>query len=85
MPDWNTGVIIAKFSVNFAVTSFWHENFNNREDNFQSIAICSKNDIDIRSRSKFCGASYITFVKSTFDSNIIKLLVLCKNNSLPLT
>ena len=44
-----------------------------------------KNDIDIRSHSKFCGVSYLTFVKSTFDSNIIKLLVLYKKNSLPLT
>ena len=52
-------------------------NFNNREDRFQSVAICSKNDIDIRSHSKFCGLSYLTFVKPTFDSNI-KLLVLYK-------
>ena len=52
-------------------------NFNNREDRFQSIAICSKNDIDIRSHSKFCDVSYLTFVKSTLDSNI-KLLVLYK-------
>ena len=34
-------------------------NFNNREDKFQSIAMCSKNDTDIRSHTKFCGASYI--------------------------
>ena len=33
----------------------------------------------------FCGVSYLNFVKSTFDSNIIKLLVLYKKDSLPLT
>ena len=60
-------------------------NFNNREDKFQSIALCSKNDIDIRSNTKFCGASYVTFVKSNFDSNIIKLLILYKKSSLPIT
>ena len=59
--------------------------FNNREDKFQSIAICSKYDTDIRSHSKFCCVSYLTFVKSTFDSNIMKLLVLYKKNSLLLT
>ena len=60
-------------------------NFNNTEGRFQSIAICSKNNMDITSFTKFCGASCITFVKFTFDSKIMKLLVLCRKNSSPLT
>ena len=52
--------------------------FNIREDKFQSFAVCSKNDIDFTSHTKFCNASYITFVKSTFDSKIKKQLVLYK-------
>lgn len=46
-------------------------NFNNTEEKDQSISICSKNDTDITSHNKFCGAFYITSLKSTFESKII--------------
>ena len=41
--------------------------------------------MDITSLTKFCDASYIAFAKFTFDSKIIKLLVLCRKNSSSLT
>ena len=69
---------LLSYSLHILQLPAFDMNFDNREDKFQSSEICSKNDIDIRSHSKFCGVSYLTFVKSTFDSNIIKLLVLYK-------
>ena len=48
--------------------------FNEREDKFQNIVICSKKDIGTTSHTKVCGASYISFVISAFDSNINKFI-----------
>ena len=57
---------------------------NNNQDRFQTIAVCTKVDTHILSHTKLTGASFITLLKSSFDSKSIKLLLLYKKHALPL-
>ena len=58
--------------------------FNNSEDRFQSLAICSRAEIFVSLHTEVNGASLVTFVKSSFTSQTIKLLLLHKKYTLPL-
>ena len=57
---------------------------NNSEDRFQSLAICSRQKVFVSSHTEVNGASLVTFVKSSFTSQTIKLLLLYKKCTLPL-
>ena len=58
--------------------------YNNNQDRFQSIAVCTKVNAHIISHTKLTGASFITVLKPSFDNKIIKLLLLYKKHVLPL-
>ena len=49
--------------------------YNNNQDRFQTIAVCTKVDTHIISHTKVTGASFITLLKSSFDNKSIKLSV----------
>ena len=59
--------------------------FNNNEDWFQSLATCPRPETFISSHTEVNGASLVTFVKSSFTSQTIKLLLLYKKHTTPLT
>ena len=56
----------------------------NSEDRFQSLAICSGPEIFITSHTEVNGASLVTFVKSSFTTQAIKLLLPYKKYTLQL-
>ena len=56
----------------------------NSEDRFQSLAICSRPEMFITSHTEVNGASLVTFVKSSFTSQTIKLLLSYKKYTLRL-
>ena len=58
--------------------------YNNNQDRFQTIAVCTKVDTHIISHTKVTGASFITLLKSSFDNKSIKLLLLYKKHALHL-
>ena len=58
--------------------------YNNNQDRFQSIAVCTKVDTHIISHAKLNSASFITVLKSSFDNKCIKLLLLYRKHALPL-
>ena len=58
---------------------------NENADRSQSLAICSRTEIFISSHTEANGASLVTFVKSSFTSQTIKLLLLYKKHVIPLT
>ena len=58
--------------------------YNNNQDRFQSIAVCTKVDTHITSHTKLTGASFIAVLKSSFYNKCIKLLLLYKKHALPL-
>ena len=58
--------------------------FVTTEERFQSLAICSRPEIFISSHTEVNGASLVTFVKSSFTSQTIKLILLYKKYTLPL-
>ena len=58
--------------------------YNNNQDRFQSIAVCTKVDTHIVSHTKLTGASFITVLKSSFDNKCITLILLYKKHALPL-
>ena len=58
---------------------------NKNEDRFQSLAICSRPEIVIFSHAEVNGASLVAFVKSSFTSQTINLLLLYKKHTIPLT
>ena len=49
---------------------------NNNGDRFQSLAICSRPEVFMSSHTEVNGASLASFVKSSFTSKTIKLLLL---------
>ena len=59
--------------------------YNNNQDRFQSIAVCTKVDTHIISHAKLNSASFITVLKSSFDNKCIKLLLLYRKHALPLS
>ena len=58
--------------------------YNNNQDRFQSIAVCTKVDTHIISHSQLTGTSFITVLKFSFDNKCIKLLLLYKKHALSL-
>ena len=58
---------------------------NDNEDKFQSLAICSRPEMFISSHTEVNGASLVTFVRSSFTSQTIKLLLLYKKHTILLT
>ena len=62
-----------------------NSNISRLEDRFQSLTIRSRPDVFISSHTEVNGAALITFVKSGFTSQTIKLLLLYKQHTLPLT
>ena len=52
--------------------------YNDNQDRFQSISVCTKVDTHIISYAKLTVAPFVTVLKPSFDNKIIKLLLLLK-------
>ena len=70
--------------LEFATLQGFEVAYNNNQDRFQSIAVCTKVDTHIISHTKLTGASFITVLKSSFDNKCIELILLYKKHALPL-